>query len=133
MTFSTGSSKIKYAESEISAMIAESREAYKHLRKLGMIRKTVATHRFKELKHLRAGEKLATWGSSYDFDRCDARDEQWVHGPLPLAPKQTTASMWVDLNALKCVISMSGKNGSRKRVKSFINKLYQGTASLTDD
>ena len=74
MTFSTGSSMIKYAESEISAMIDESREAYKHLRKLGMIRKTVATHCLEELKHLRAVEKLATWRRSYGFDRCDARD-----------------------------------------------------------
>ena len=124
---------IKYAESKISAMIDESREAYKHLRKLGMIRKTVATHRLKELKHLRAVEKLATWRRSYGIDRCDARDEQWVHGPLPPTPEQTTASMWVDLNALKDAISMSGKYRSRQRVKILINKLDQGTASLTDD
>ena len=76
MTFSAGSSMIKYAECEISAMITESREACKRLRKLGMIRKTVATHRLKELKHLRAVEKLVTWRRSYGFDRCDARDEQ---------------------------------------------------------
>ena len=63
MTFSTGSScvaKIKYSEDEMSAMIAESREACKRLRKLGMIRKTVATYRLKELRHLRAVEKVAT-------------------------------------------------------------------------
>ena len=53
--------KVKYLEDEISAMIAESRESCKRLRKLGMIRKTVATHHFKELRHLRAVEKLATW------------------------------------------------------------------------
>ena len=78
MTFSTGSSviKIKFTEDDVSAMIAKSREACKRLRKLGMIRKTVATHRLKELRHLRAVEKLATWRRSYGFDRCDARDEQ---------------------------------------------------------
>ena len=57
MTFSTGSScvvKMKYSEDEMSATIAESREACKHLRTLGMIRKTVVAHRLKELRHLRA-------------------------------------------------------------------------------
>ena len=67
MTFSTGSNvvKMKLTEDDVSAMVAESREACKRLRKLGMIRKTVATHRVKELRHLRAVEKIATpW-------RCD--------------------------------------------------------------
>ena len=64
-------------------MIAESREACKRLRKLGILRKNVVTHRLKELRHLRAVEKLATWRRSYDFDQCDVRDDQWVHGPLP--------------------------------------------------
>ena len=67
MTFSTGSNviKMKLTEDDVSAMVAESREACKRLRKLGMIRKTVATHRFKELRHLRAAENIATpW-------RCD--------------------------------------------------------------
>ena len=98
-----------------------------------MIRKTVATYRLKELKQFHAVEKLATWRRSYGFDRCDARDEQWAHGPLPPTPEQTTASMWADLNVLKDVISMSGKDGSRQKVKSFINELDQGTASLTDE
>ena len=70
MTLLTGSDvlKIKYTEDDVSAMIAESREACKRLWKLGMIRKTVATHRLKELIHLRAVEKLATWRRSYEFD-----------------------------------------------------------------
>ena len=62
MTFSTDGSmvKLKYTEDEMSAIIAESREARKPLRKLGMIRKTVAAHRLKELGHLHTVEKLAT-------------------------------------------------------------------------
>ena len=134
-TFSTGSNvmKIKFTEDDVSAMIAESREACKRLRKLGMIRKTVATHRLKKLRRLRAVEKLATWRRSYGFDRCDARDEHWVHGPLPPTPEQTTASMWADLNAQKDAISMSVQDRSRQRVASFINELERGTASFTNE
>ena len=132
--FPTGSSviKMKFTKYDVLAMIAESREACKRLRKLGMLRKTVATYRLKELRHLRAAKKLATW-RSYGFDRCDVRDEQWVHGPLPPTPEQSTANMWAEVNALKEVISMSGKDRSRQRVESFINKLEQGTTSLTDE
>ena len=41
--------------------------------------------------------------------------------------------MWADLNALKDAISMSGKDESRQRVKSFINELDQRTVNLTDE
>ena len=40
--------------------------------------------------------------------------------------------MWSDLNALKGGISLSGKDGSRQKVKRFINELGQGTVSFTD-
>ena len=65
-----------------------------------MMRKTVATHCLKELRHLLAVEKLATCKRSYGFDQCDARDEQWIHSPLPPTPEQAPVSMWADLNAL---------------------------------
>ena len=114
MTFSTGSGMMKHTEDEISAMITESREACKHLWKLGMIRKTVATHRLKGLRHLRAVEKLATWRRTYGFDRLDG-DGHWVHGPLPPTPEQITASIWSSLKELKDSISMSGKkHGARE-------------------
>ena len=125
--------KMKCTEDEVSAMIAESREACKRLRKLGMIRKTVATHRLKELRHLRAVEKLTTWRRTYGFDRLEDGDDQWVHDPLAPTPEQTTASMWADLNESKDAISMSGKERSRQMVMSFIHELDQGTASLTDE
>ena len=98
-----------------------------------MISKTVATHRLKELRHLRAVEKLATWKRTYGFDRLEDGDDQWIHGPLPPTPEQTTASMWADLNALKDALSMSGKERSSQSVMSFINELDQGTASLTGE
>ena len=55
MTCSIDSSmvvKVKYSDDAISAMITESREAHKHVKKLGRVMKTVATHRLKELRHL---------------------------------------------------------------------------------
>ena len=135
MTFSTGSScvvKMKRSEDEMSTMIAESREARKHLRELGMIRKTVAAHRLKELRHFHAVNKLAPWRRTNGFDRLEDGDD-WVYGPLPPTPEQITASMWLDLNALEYAIWMSGKDGLRQRLKSFIKEIGQGTVSFTDE
>ena len=123
---------MKFTKCDVSAMITESREACKSLRKLRMLRKTVATHRLKELRHLRAVEKLKTWRRSNGSDRYDARDGQWIHSSLPPTPEETTASMWVDVNALKKAILMSGKVRSKQRVESFLDELEQETASLTD-
>ena len=64
MTFSNDGSCVvekTCLKDEISTMIVQSREARKNLRKLGMVVKTVATHRLIELTHLQAVEKLATW------------------------------------------------------------------------
>ena len=136
MTFSTGSSrvvKMKKPKDIISGTIAEAREACKRLRKLSIMRKTVATHHLKELRHLYAVEKLATWRRTYGFNRLEDGDDCWVHGPLLPTPEQVTASMWSDLNALKDAISVSGKKISRQNVKSFINELVRGTVSFTDE
>ena len=91
----------KYSEDEISAMLAESRKARKHLRKLGRVMKTVVAHRLKEPTHLQAVEKLATWTRTYGLDRLADGDDSWVHGPLPPTPEHITASLWSDLNELK--------------------------------
>ena len=71
---------MKYSEDDMSTMATKSREAGKHLRKLGKIMKTVATHRLKKLRHLHAVEKLATWRRTYGFDRLENGDNHWVHG-----------------------------------------------------
>ena len=97
-----------------------------------MIRKTVAIHRLKELRHLRAVEKLATWRKTYRFDRLEDGGDHCFHGPLPPTPEQITANMWSDLNVLKDATSMSGKARSRQGVKSFFNELDRGIASFTD-
>ena len=124
---------MSFTECDVTAMLAESREACKRIRKLGILRKTVTTHHLKELRHRRAVDKLAAWRSSNGFDRCDVHDKQWVHSPLPPTPEETTASMWGDVNALKKVTSMSEKERSKQRFESFLNELKQGTASLMDE
>ena len=85
---------MEFTEWDVSAMIAESREACKRIQKLGMLRKTVATHRLKELRHLCAVEKLATWRRSNGFDQCDVIHGQWIHGPL--SPRQENHRKHVD-------------------------------------
>ena len=102
MTFSNDGScvvKKKYSEDEMSEVLVESRKARKHLRKVGRVMKTVATHRLKELTHLQAVKKLATWRRTYGFDRL-ADDVDWVYDPRPPTPEQITASLWPDLNQL---------------------------------
>ena len=136
MTFSNDGTCVvenQYSEDEIPAMLDESRKARKHLRKLGRVMKTVSAHRLKELKYLRAVEKLATWRRTHGFDRIADGDNQWVNDPLPPTPEQFAASLWSDLNALKYVISMSGEDGFSQRAKSFIKKIGQGTVSFTDE
>ena len=97
---------MNFTECDVTAILAKSREDCKCIRELGMLWKTVATHRLKELRHLRAVEKLAAWRRNNGLDQCDVCDEQWIHSPLPPTPEQTTASMWAEMNALKEAISM---------------------------
>ena len=58
----------EYSDEEISAILAESRQARKHLRKLGKVTETVTAYRLKELKYLQAIEKLSTWRGACGFD-----------------------------------------------------------------
>ena len=124
---------MNFTECDVIAILAESREVCERIRKLGMLRTTFATHRLMKLMHLRAVEELVTWRRSNGFDQCDERNEHWVHSPLPPMPEQTTAKKWAEVNVLKKAILMPGKGRSSQRVESFINKLKQGTSSLTDE
>ena len=134
MTFSIDDSVVEKecSEDQVSAMIAESKEARKHLRKLVKVMKTVATHRLKELRDLEVVEKLATWRRTCGFDRIADDDNQLASCPLPPTSEKFTASLWSDLNELKDAISLSGKDGSRQRTKSFIKQIGRGTVSFTD-
>ena len=106
MTFPTGVvEKKEYSEEEISAVLAESEQERKRLRKLGKVMETVAAYRLKELQYFQAMEKLATCRRTHGYDR----DEIWMHGTRPLAPEEFTASLWEEVNALKEAISVSGR------------------------
>ena len=123
----------KYSEDKIDSMVHESSEECKRLRKLGRVMKTVAAHPLKELKHLQAREKLATLRRTYGFDRIADDNNQWAYCPLPPTPEQFTASLWAELNALKCAVSMSGQDGSWQRARIFIDELKRESVSLSDE
>ena len=92
MTFITDGNcviKMEYSDEKISAVLAESGQERKRLRKLGKVMKTVAAYRLKETKHFQVLKKLATWRRTYGYDR----DDSWVHGTRPLAPEEFTASL----------------------------------------
>ena len=100
MTFPKDSTcviKMKYSEEEISAVLAESEQERKRLRKLGKVMETVAAYRLQKMKHFQAMQKLATWRRTYGYDR----DDSWMYGTRPLASEVFTASLWEEVNALK--------------------------------
>ena len=67
--------KKEYSKEEISAALTEPRAARKCSRTLGKITETVAVYPLKELRHLRAVEKLATWWRTCGFDRLAEGDD----------------------------------------------------------
>ena len=111
-------------DEEISAVLTESRQARKHLRKLGKVTETVAAYRLKEMRNLQAVEKLATWRRAHGYDRIADDDNQWASRPLPLTPEQFTASLWSELNALKDAISIP-----RQKVRNLYSEVEQGKVS----
>ena len=73
MTFSTGMGEMRiYSDDELKEMLEESKEASKHLRKLGRVMGIVADHRLQQLQHSRAMDQLATWRRTHDYDRDDS-------------------------------------------------------------
>ena len=102
-----------YLEEEISAVLAESEQERKRLRKLGKVMETVAAYRLKELQHFQAREYLATWRRTHSYDR----DDSWMHGSRPLSPQELTASLWSDLQKLKDAFSMSGRARPRQKAR----------------
>ena len=114
--------KMEYSDEEISAALNESRQERKRLRKLGKVMETVAAYCLKESKHFQAMKKLATWRSTYGYDR----DDSWMHGTRPLAPEEFTASLWEDMNALKEAISMFGRARPWQKTRNLLTDLNKG-------
>ena len=101
-------------------MLQESREASKHSPKLGRVMEVVADPRLQQMKHFQAREQLATWRGAHGYDR----DDGWMHGTRPLSPKEFTANLLSEVNALKYAISMP-----RQKVRNLINAIEQGKVS----
>ena len=118
--------KMAYSDEKISAVLAESEQGRKRLRKLGEVMETVAAYRLKELQHFQAMEKRTTWKKTYGYDR----DDSWMHGTRPSAPEEFSPSLWEEVNALKEATSISTRDRSRQRAKRFIKELKQGTVSM---
>ena len=128
MTFTTDGNcviKMAYSGKEISAVLAESRQARKHMRKLAKVIETVAVYCLREMENLQSVEKLTIWRKTYGYDRTAADDIQWASRPLPLTPQQFTQSLWSKLNALRDAISMHVRDGFSQRAKSFIKEIGQ--------
>ena len=90
MTFQTGVVEMrKYSDEELKAILEESREASKYLRKIGRVMKIVADHRLQQLKHFQAREQVAIWRRAHGYDR----DDSWMHGIHFLSPKTITADL----------------------------------------
>ena len=89
MTFPTGVDFRKYSDEELTTMLAEAGEAFKHARKLGRVMGVVAAHRIKDVKEFLAYQQLATW-----------RREN---------------SLWAEVDALKEAISMPARTPWQKK------------------
>ena len=121
MSFPTGVIEIrKSSDEELKTMLEESREAPKHLRKLGIVMGIVADHRLQQLRQFQAREQLATWRRAHGYDR----DDSWMHGTRLLSPEEFTQSLWSEVNALKDAILMA-----RQKVRNLINAIEQGKVS----
>ena len=98
--------KMECSEEEISAVLAESEQEQKRLRKLDKVMVTAAAYRLKEIKNFQAREQLATWRRAHGYDRNAADNNQWASRTLPLTSEQFAQSLWSELNALRDEISM---------------------------
>ena len=123
MTFPTGVDFRKYSDEELTTMLAEAGEASKHARKLGRVMGIVAAHRLKQMRELLMYEELATWRRENGFDRVEAVEKNWFgdHRSLPPTPEQYYAGLWLEVKALRDVISIPAE--SRPRQKDSMDEL----------
>ena len=106
---------MSFTERDVTVMQSKLKAVCGRVRKLIMVRKSVATYRLEGMNHLRALEQLAAWSRSYGFDLWDVYSRQWrpsSHGrvclgddpkhsqidvdsdcQLPPTPQETTESM----------------------------------------
>ena len=127
MTFPTGViENRKCSEKKLKTMLDETREAFKHSRKLGRVMGIVAAYPIQKMRDLLAFEELATWRRMNGFDRVVDDEDNWFDGPRLLSPtpQAFSASLRSKLQELKDAISMP-----RQKVSNLINALEQGKVS----
>ena len=98
MSFLPDIVKKGWTEEEVFVICFES-ERERNRRRLQAI---VCDHHLKDVKEFLAYQQLATWRRENGFDRVEAVD----HRSLPPTPEQYYAGLWLEVNALKDVISM---------------------------
>ena len=123
MTFPTVVDFRKYSDEELTTMLAEAGEVSKHARKRDRVTRIGAAHRLKQMRELRMYEELATWRKENGFDRVEAVEKYWFgdHRSLPPTPEQYYAGLWLEVNALRDVISIPAE--SRPRQKDSMDEL----------
>ena len=124
MTFlndGTGVVKMEYSEEETSAVLAESEQERKRLRKLGKVMATVSAYRLKEMKILQAVETLTIWRRLIVTIELQLTIISGLAVPLPLTPEQFTQSLWSELNALRDAISMPEGDRLASSQRAFLN------------
>ena len=116
MTFPTGLDFRKYSDEELTAMLAEAGEAYKHARKLGRMMGIVAAHRLKQMREFLMYGELAIWRRENGFDRVAEGEESCFPGHRSLlpTPQEYYAVLWCEVNALKEAISMPARTPWQK-------------------
>ena len=120
---------MNFTECDVTVMLAESREACKHIRKLSMLWKTVVTHRLEESKHLRTAEKLAAWRrlSWFRSVRC-IRWAVILQSPTPHAERNYRKHVErCERVEKEILMSQPPKKQRAERMENFLNEIESCT------
>ena len=131
MMFMTPGEIKRCSSEELTTMLEETEEAYKHARKLGRVMGIVAAHRIKQMREFLMYEELAIWRRENGFDRVEEGEEScfYDHRSLPPTPEQYYAGLWSEVNALRDAISMPRQS---QKVSRLINAIEQGKLSAEE-
>ena len=107
-TFLTDMIKKGYTQSEVLAVVFESKREKKRRRMQAIITETVNAYRLEKMRELIAFEKLATFRRMNGFDRDVDREYGWRS--LPPTLQEFYASLRLELQKLKDATSMPAAN-----------------------
>ena len=108
MMFMTPGEIRRCSSEELTTMLEEAGEAFKHARKRGRVMGNVAAHRLKQMRELLMYEELAIWRRENGFDRVAEGEKSCFpgHRSLSPTPQEYYASLSCEVNALKEAISV---------------------------